>query len=253
MTIHKCDKCDYETKYVSHLRSHLRRKTPCDKDKKKTLKKSNIGSKKSKKSGSVGSEQKKSKIVCDSCSKNFVKKSNLNRHINLGRCNMSNDVNMKIKILEEKLEKLENKPNVVNINNNINNIYINVPMNDFAIKDVFESFFSVDEFYKGPDAIVDMLYETLFQKNIKLLDIARQIFQYKTEDKVIKDIKNYKVLSKIAGYYKKHVKDFVRYETMRHNDDMDKIEEIMNTGMKHQKAIDNLNHWSGIWVKTIGQ
>jgi predicted lactoylglutathione lyase len=256
MVTHKCENCGYTTNRKGSLTRHLKRKRPCIKVENtcsETLRndtklppKYSIALQNNTKPPSI-------KIKCQFCDKTFSRKDNLNRHINFKRCKIKSNVDnlrLEVELMKKEMKKLKNKKPII-VNNN--NIYINIPMDDLAIKDVFESFFSVDEFYKGPDAIVDMLYETLFQKNIKLLDIARQIFQYKTNDKVIKDIKNYKVLSKIAGQYKKHVGDFVRYETMRHTDNIGMIQEITETGMKHQKAIDNLNQWSDIWVKTVGQ
>jgi hypothetical protein len=35
--IHKCPKCEYETKNIYHLKAHLNRKTPCDNNKKIAL------------------------------------------------------------------------------------------------------------------------------------------------------------------------------------------------------------------------
>jgi hypothetical protein len=95
--MHKCPKCEYETKYTTNLKLHLNRKTPCNKNKKSGSQMDPNGSK-IKKSGSQmdpnGSQIKfnesKNNLQCECCLKIFSFKTNLTKHIRLNICKKIN-------------------------------------------------------------------------------------------------------------------------------------------------------------------
>jgi hypothetical protein len=81
--MHKCPKCEYETKYTTNLKLHLNRKTPCDRNKKSGSQMDPNGSK-IKKSGS------RNNLQCECCLKIFSFKTNLTKHIRLNICKKKN-------------------------------------------------------------------------------------------------------------------------------------------------------------------
>jgi hypothetical protein len=109
--IHKCQKCDYETKYISHLNAHLNRKTPCDKNKKSGSqmdpngsKKFNFGSKMDPNGSQIKFNESKNNLQCEYCFKIFSFKTNLTKHIRLNICKKK----IKVKINENENENNDN-------------------------------------------------------------------------------------------------------------------------------------------------
>ena len=110
--------------------------------------------------------------------------------------------------------------------------------------------------------VTELLYETMFKKDIKCLDTSRHIFQYKTEvnnkEMIIKDIKNYKVLNKIAKNYRKmtdfHLNNILlRVPSEDEEIDYDIVERATNKANEHYATTDNINRWAHSWLMTVGK
>ena len=271
MKIHKCEKCGYETKYTTNLKNHLNRKNPCDIPKihqKMVL----VGTKNP-------PTNTKTLIECPTCNKGFTKKSSLVRHLKFKRCKdkdiLSNEMNVKqkdflelknkLEKVEEELKNIKEKPATTTINNtntnshnrtkNINNYYC-VPFDNRSIKHVLDMYYDVDVFYKGPKMVIKLLYEEFYQKDIFLLDYARQKFQYKykmkKEDpgKLIVDLKNEWSLGQIQKEYQRHTYGLSEGELLKHEGDPAQQEIIEDLVKQHDETSNILNMWSKMWCNT---
>ena len=274
INMHKCDKCDYETKYKCNLKTHLNRKIPCSIGKKRNKNQSQIIKNESQKRGDVkskGDTESENTIKCCFCDKIFTVKTNLTRHVkkyckvkksNDEKSNAIVELKEELEIVKNKLKILEERPtssiisSTINNNNNSRNInnYYCVPLDSRSVKHVFDAYFDSDVFYAGPDMVVKLLYEMLFQKDIHLLDFARQKFQYKTgegDGKLIVDIKNEWALNQIEKEYKKHISIISQEEMRKYESDSTTQEAIENLTNDHREASKIVNIWSKLWCKTI--
>ena len=275
MKLHKCEKCGYETKYTSHMKNHLNRKTPCDRV--KTLPPEppvlppeplNLPKELPILLPAIQntSQQLPTGLYCKNCLCTFTRKDNLNRHLKLNKCKKAkddiNELKNKLEKVEEELKKLKEQPpkivNKINKNshNKTNNYYC-VPLDNRSVKQVFDRYYDSDVFYAGPDMVIKLLYEELFNKEIFLLDYGRQKFQYKCtvekdkEGKVVIDIKNENALDKISKEYQRHTYCISEEELVKYRDNMRQTEIIEETANKHDEASKTLNVWSKKWSRVL--
>jgi hypothetical protein len=128
-------------------------------------------------------------------------------------------------------------------------------MDQESIKQIFDENSGSNLFYGGPQKVIELLYNVMFKKDIKLLDISRQIFEYKTkeENKVIKDVKNYKLLQHIRPSYKKCILSYSTSQFENTNTNMNMNEIVNQCVDKHKKAMDDIGNWSNMWTLVIGK
>ena len=174
------------------------------------------------------------------------------------------------------MKELKEKPTIINQHQHVH-VYV-VPMDQKSIKYIFDTYYGEDEFYSGPNKIIEILYETMFKKDIKLLDVARATFQYMVKDvedyndeendeenenenedylecktKVIKDIKNYKVLQNITEEYKKRTNSICISQMKKYSGDSSMCETVLKQSDKHKKCLNDIGYWSRIWTQTVGK
>ena len=280
MVQYTCQRCNYSTNRKSSYDNHLKRKKPCfiktdivvKKEKKSFINDKKIENIASNNSANEENEfiLSKNKLECIYCLKILSRIDNLKRHQKICKSLKNKtqveieNINLKIKLekVEKELEKIKERPTTTIINNkngntkNINNYYC-VPLDTRSIKRVFDVYYDSDVFYAGPDMVIKLLYEELFNKEIFLLDYGRQKFQYKCtvekdkEGKVVIDIKNENALDKISKEYQRHTYCISEEELVKYRDNMRQTEIIEETANKHDEASKTLNVWSKKWSRVL--
>lgn len=227
---------------------------------------------------------------CTYCHKIFKRKYNVTEHLKLNRCkeqkkmeeNTTNITSLEIntdnsveilKLQMEKMEKIEKiqndiqndimelkqKPLIIQTMNVQHNHFYCVQFDIETIENIFRDHFTTEVYYNGPCAAIELLNTKLFKKDIKLLDCGRQIFQYmtipedETEERIVKDIKNYKTLNSVGQIYEKYVRKMMLSEIQKYSDDPKRQELIMDIGQSHLKMINNENTWAFNWSKLLGK
>jgi thiol-disulfide isomerase/thioredoxin len=245
MVIHTCEKCNKEFNKISHYKTHINKKIPCNNNLDKSLK-----SKRPKKLDEKIEKVNKNK--CSHCLKIFSSISNLNKHIknNCKIIKQKNTINnniepnmtkMMTKIIEQnvilikenkKLQKITKNKNIKNqqinnIKNQQNNqINVNINVYDHGTEklDLIDNKVILNAINKGMGVshitnIIESIYlnpELPKYQNICITDINRQkCMVFSKNQWILSDIeKIYNLISKVIDFSKEKYDEFVElYET----------------------------------------
>jgi hypothetical protein len=280
MVFYKCEKCDYKTERKSNYTSHINRKTPCNTVTAgitavtaKTTVSATAATAVTVNATAATAAITTNEKQCKYCSKIFKRKYNLSEHIKLNRCkkqqlqtskvsedsddefiieydsDSKNEVQERLKKLEENYEELKKKPS------NINNYHINcVMLDEESIRNALQSY-NAGIFYGGPEMVINLLKDILYKNDIRVKDVSRQMFQYMTledgEEKIVKDLKHTKALKKIGPEYKKQTAKVVDSELEKFDKDSYRCLLISEKAQEHYDTIENKNKWSTLWLESV--